>query len=156
MDSDFPKSTAKIGGHPIHPMLVPFPIAFLVGALLTDFAYILWGGMWAYASSWLIAAGIVSALLAALFGFIDFLGDRRIRAMRPAKWHMAGNLLAVTLSVLNLLVHNRDGALAVIPLGISLSAIVVLLLLFNGWIGGEMVYRRGVAVDPVHHANAEQ
>lgn len=64
----FPRSTALLGGHPIHPMLVPFPIAFLVGALLTDIGYVMWGGKWAYASTWLIAAGIAAALLAALFG----------------------------------------------------------------------------------------
>ncbi len=145
----FPKSTARLAGHPIHPMLVPFPIAFLVGALLTDIGYVLWGGMWAYASSWMIGAGIVSALLAALFGLIDFLGEPRIRKLRPARLHLIGNLTAVVLAIVNLLVHNRDGALAVLPWGIALSAVVVLLLLFNGWMGGEMVFRHGVAVRPI-------
>lgn len=150
MAADYPKSTASIAGHPIHPMLVPFPIAFLVGALLTDIAYVEWqGGMWAYASSWLIGAGIVSALLAAIFGFTDFVGERRIRRLKVAWYHMIGNLLAVVLSIANFLVHNRDGAMAVIPTGITLSAIVVLLLLFNGWMGGHLVYRHGVAVRPI-------
>ena len=149
MPSDFPKSTATIAGHPIHPMLVPFPIAFLVGALLTDIAYVKSGwAMWAYASSWLIGAGIVAALLAALFGFIDFFGDKRIRGASTARYHMIGNLTAVILSCINFVVHMRDGAMAVIPLGICLSAIVVLLLLFNGWMGGEMVFRYGVGVRP--------
>ena len=86
MPHDFPKSTASIAGHPIHPMLVPFPIAFLVSALLTDIAYVKSGwAMWAYASSWLIGAGIVAALLAALFGFIDFFGDKRIRGASTAR-----------------------------------------------------------------------
>lgn len=150
MATDFPKSTASIGGHPIHPMLIPFPIAFLVGALLTDIAYFQWQwAYWAYFSTWLIGAGIVSALLAALFGFIDFLGERRIRALKVAWYHMVGNLLAVGLSIVNFLVHMRDGALAVIPTGITLSAIVVALLIFNGWMGGHMVYRHGVAVRPI-------
>src|SRR5215212_8966687 len=136
MPQDFPKSTASIGGHPIHPMLIPFPIAFLVGALLTDIAYVKAGwAMWAYASSWLIAAGIASAILAAIFGFIDFFGERRIRRLKVAWYHMVGNLLAVILSIANFIVHLRDGAMAVIPTGITLSAIVVLLLLFNGWMG---------------------
>jgi uncharacterized membrane protein len=150
MATDFPKSTASIGGHPIHPMLVPFPIAFLVAALLTDIAYVNWKwATWAYASTWLIGAGIVSALLAAIAGFTDFFGERRIRRLRVAWYHMIGNLLAVVVSVINLLVHNRDGAEAVIPTGITLSAIVVLLLLFNGWMGGHLVYRHGVAVRPL-------
>ena len=150
MPHEFPRSTASIAGHPIHPMLIPFPITFLVSALLTDIAYV-WSqeAMWAYASWWLIAAGIVSALLAALFGFIDFFGERRIRRLKTAWYHMVGNLLAVVLSIVNFLVHNRDGAIAVIPTGITLSAIVVLLLLFNGWMGGHLVFRHGVAVRPI-------
>lgn len=156
MDTPLPRSTARLAGHPIHPMLVPFPIAFLTGALLTDVAYIAWGGKWAYASSWLIAAGIAGALLAAVFGLIDFLSEPRIRRLRPAWWHLGGNSTAVVLSVINLLVHNRDGALAVIPAGITLSALVVALLLFNGWMGGEMVYRHGVGVHPVPEAEPGQ
>ena len=150
MPHDFPQSTARIAGHPIHPMLVPFPIAFLVGALLTDIAYLKSGwAMWAYASSWLIGAGIVGALLAALFGFIDFFGDKRIRGASTARYHMIGNLTAVVLSIVNFVVHMRDGAMAVAGLGISLSAIVVLLLLVNGWMGGHMVFRYGIGVRPI-------
>ena len=156
MPHDFPKSTASIAGHPIHPMLVPFPIAFLVSALLTELAYVKSGwAMWAYASSWLIGAGIVAALLAALFGFIDFFGDRRIRGAKTARLHMIGNLTAVALSAVNFVVHMRDGAMAVIPLGITLSAIVTVLLVFTGWMGGHMVYRYGVAVRPLEGSGRE-
>ena len=145
--ADNPKSTFAIAGHPLHPLLVPLPITFLVSALLTDIAYVksTWW-MWAYASSWLIGAGIATALLAALGGFIDFFGDRRIRRLRRAWYHMFGNLIAVVLSIVNFIIHTRDGAAAVIPTGITLSAIVVLLLLFNGWMGGELVFRHGVGV----------
>ena len=145
--TDNPRSTASIAGHPIHPMLVPLPIGFLVGAFLTDIAYVVstWW-MWAYASSWLIGAGIATALLAALAGFTDFFGDRRIRALRKAWYHMVGNLVAVVLAIVNFIVHTRDGAAAVIPLGVTLSAITVVLLLFNGWMGGELVFRHGVGV----------
>jgi uncharacterized membrane protein len=149
----FPKSTASIAGHPIHPMLVPFPIAFFVGALLTDIAYVKWSGMWAYASTWLIGAGIVSALLAAIFGFIDFFGEKPIRNLRVAWFHMIGNLVVVLLSAWNLLIHNRDGAISVIPTGITLSAIVAGLLIMTGWLGGHMVYRHGVAVRPLDDAD---
>ena len=157
MRHDFPKSTASIAGHPIHPMLVPFPIAFLVSALLTDLAYLKSGwAMWAYASSWLIGLGIATALLAALFGFIDFFGDKRIRGASTARYHMIGNLSAVTLSAVNFVVHMRDGAMAVQGLGVTLSAIVVLLLLFNGWMGGEMVFRYGVGVRPIESGGPEE
>jgi uncharacterized membrane protein len=150
MPYDFPKSTASIGGHPIHPMLIPFPIAFLVGAFLTDLAYLKSGWhMWAYASGWLIGAGIVFALVAALFGFIDYFGERRIRRLKVANAHMIANLLAVVLSIVNFVVHMRDGARAIEGLGVTLSGIVVLLLLFSGWMGGHMVYRHGVAMQPI-------
>lgn len=142
-----PRSTLKIAGHPLHPMLVPLPIGFLIGAFLTDIAYCLTGwAAFAYFSTWLIAAGIAAALLAAIAGFADFLGDRQIRQIGKAWYHMIGNLVAVTLSVVNLLVHMRDGAAAVIPLGVTLSGVVTLLLVFTGWLGGEMVFRHRVAV----------
>lgn len=145
--TDNPRSTASIAGHPIHPLLVPLPIGFLVGALITDIAYVMstWW-MWAYASSWLLGAGIATALLAALAGFTDFFGDRRIRALRRAWYHMIGNLIAVVVAIVNFIVHTRDGAAAVIPLGVTLSAVTVLLLLFNGWMGGELVFRHRVGV----------
>jgi uncharacterized membrane protein len=80
-----PVSTTKISGHPLHPMLIPFPVAFLVGALASDLAF--WGtgdGFWARASVWLIGAAIVMALLAAIAGVTDFLSEPRIRALNDA------------------------------------------------------------------------
>lgn len=155
--TDNPRSTASIAGHPIHPLLVPLPIGFLVGALITDVTYTMstWW-MWAYASSWLLGAGIVTALLAALAGFTDFFGDRRIRALRKAWYHMIGNLVAVVLAIVNFIVHTRDGAAAVIPLGVTLSAITVLLLLFNGWMGGELVFRHRVGVRSAGESSIEE
>lgn len=146
-----PRSTLKIAGHPLHPMLVPLPIGFLIGAFLTDVAYWLTGwASFAYFSTWLLVAGIATALLAAVGGFIDFAGEPRIRQIRKAWYHMFGNLLAVALSVINLLVHMRDGSAAVLPEGIILSTVVAVLLLFNGWMGGELVFRHGVGVHDRH------
>ena len=143
-----PRSTATIGGHPIHPMIVPFPIALLVGTLICDLAF--WrtlGEGWAVAAMWMLGAGILTALLAAVFGFIDFLGSERIRAIRDAWLHMVGNLTAVVLSVISFYMRYRYGAVAgVMPWGLAISAIVFFLLLFNGWKGGELVFRHGVGV----------
>ena len=152
MPTEFPRSTASIGGHPIHPMLIPFPIAFLVGALVTDIASVKWASeSWAYASTMLIAAGIVTGLLAAVFGFIDFFGEKRIRDLKVAWMHMIGNLAAVLISIVNFLVHSGgDGTVS--STGLALSALVVLILLFTGWLGGHMVYRHGVAVRLVDEA----
>ena len=142
-----PKTTARIAGHPIHPMLIPFPVAFFVSVLVTDIVFLNTGyPIWAMASTWLLAAGLFMAALAALAGFIDFFGSRAIRALRPAWQHMIGNVIAVLLSAANLLVHFRDGAASVGLLGVSLSAAVVLILLFTGWMGWELVYRGKVGV----------
>lgn len=147
MDTQNPKSTASIAGHPLHPMLIPFPVAFLVTALVTDIAYARTGNeVWATASTWLLGAGVVMALVAALFGFADFFGSRQIRALKPAWRHMIGNLLAVVVAAGDVFVHLSQGPAGVMPLGLILSAVVVLMLLFNGWQGWEMVYRHKVGV----------
>jgi len=143
-----PQSTAKVGTHPLHPMLIPFPVAFLVGTLVSDLAFIGTGdGFWARASIWLIGAGVVMALLAALAGFADFFGEPRIRALNDAWYHMVGNLTAVVVAIVNFLVRYSQGAeAAVTPWGVILSLVVVGILLFTGWKGWEMVYSHHVAV----------
>jgi len=146
-DNGNPRSTARIFGHPIHPMLIPFPVAFFIGAFVTDIIYTQTAYlMWQYFSIWLITAGLIMGGLAAVFGFIDYFGNRRIRALRPATPHMLLNLLAMILSLVNAFVHSRDGWQAVVPTGIILSGIVVLILLVSAWLGGSMVYRHGAAV----------
>jgi uncharacterized membrane protein len=142
-----PKSTASIAGHPIHPMLIPFPIAFLVTAFATDLAF--WwtqNSAWSTASMWLLGAGIVMALVAALFGFTDFFSETRIRNLTDAWLHMGGNLLAVLLALFNWYIRYRSGGAGVLPWGIWLSLATVLLLFFNGWKGWNLAYRYHVAV----------
>src|SRR5215204_2069715 len=148
MNGTNPKSTASIAGHPIHPMFIPFPVVFLVTALVTDLVFWSTGfDIWATVSSWLLGAGIVMALVAALAGFTDFLGDRRIRDLSDAWQHMIGNLIAVVLALINWYIRYRYGAApGVFPWGIWISLITVLLLLFNGWKGWELVYRHHVGV----------
>jgi uncharacterized membrane protein len=142
-----PRSTVRIAGHPLHPILVTIPIGLLIGAFITDLAYWLTGwASFAYFSAWLIGAGIIGALIAAAAGFIDFIAEPRIRAMRKAWYHLTGNVAMLALSVANFIVHMRDGAAAVLPAGLTLSAIVTVLLLFNGWMGGEMVFKGRVGV----------
>jgi uncharacterized membrane protein len=145
-----PKSSAQIAGHPIHPMLVPFPIAFLVGTLVSDIAFSATGeGFWAAASYWLLAAALVMGALAAVAGLIDFLGESRIRALRTAWYHMVGNVAAVGLSVLNFWLRHENGVANSYPTVLWISFVVTLLLLFNGWKGWVLVYkhRGGIAND---------
>jgi uncharacterized membrane protein len=140
-------STAAVAGHPIHPMLVPFPIAFLVGALLTDLAF--WGtsdAFWARASFWLVAAGLVMGAVAAIAGLIDFLTIERARSLTAAWVHFLGNALALLLALWNLVHRLGDVGAAVLPTGIILSAVVVVIFLVTGWLGGELAYRYGIGM----------
>lgn len=142
-----PKSTAEIAGHPLHPMVVPFPIAFLVGTLVTDIVYRSTSdAFWARGSYWLLIAALCMATLAAVLGLADFLSERAIRRRSAAWYHMFGNVVAVVLSLGNLWLRIRDGIEAGATNGLWLSAVVVLLLLFNGWKGWELVYLHHVAV----------
>jgi uncharacterized membrane protein len=142
-----PQATARIAGHPLHPMLVPFPIAFFVGTLLADLAYLHNDdAFWFRAGLWLVGAGVVMALVAALAGITDLLGDSSIRALTIVWIHLLGNLLAVLIEAINWYRRYDIGADAVRPVGLGLSIAAVLILLVTGWLGWEMVYRRRVAV----------
>ena len=142
-----PKVTAAVGGHPIHPMLIPFPVAFLVGTLASDLAF--WGTrnpFWAQASLWLVGAGIVMALVAAVVGFTDFVGEPRIRALSHAWQHLIGNLVAVLLSIYNFYIRLGDHEAPIRSQGLYVSILVVLILGFTGWRGGDLVFRHRVGV----------
>jgi uncharacterized membrane protein len=147
MPATNPQSTAQIAGHPIHPMLIPFPIAFLVGTLVTDLIFWRTGNPgWATASLYLLGAALIMAALAAVAGLTDFLGDERIRNLSAAWHHMLGNVAAVLLSLWNWYRRYETGEAAVLPTGLLISLVVVLILLYTGWRGWEMVYRHRVAV----------
>lgn len=141
-----PRSTAQIAGHPIHPMLVPFPITCLVGAFVTDLLYLNGGDRgFAVASHWLIGFGIGTALIAATAGLTDYMGDDRIRRLGVALQHMLANVAAVVISVINFVIRMNDPT-DIRSLGVYLSGAVVLILLYSGWLGGHMVYHHRVAV----------
>ncbi len=142
-----PHSTAKIAGHPIHPMLIPFPIAFFVGTLVCDLVY--WATesvSWSRATLWLLAAGLIIAALAAVAGLTDFVGDRAIRQLSDAWWHAGGNAAVVALSLLNWAIRYAFGSEIILPWGLVISFVVVGILLFTGWKGWDMVYRYHVGV----------
>jgi uncharacterized membrane protein len=149
MADDYPRSTARIAGHPIHPMLVPVPIVCFVGALIADIAYWQTADMqWANFSAWLLVAGLVVSIFVVIAGVTDFIGERRIRGL-PAAWiHGVGNAIALVLAIVNALLHTRDAYTSVVPWGLILSAVTVAILVVTGWNGWEMVYRHGVGVRP--------
>ena len=140
-------STVAIAGHPLHPLSVIFPIAFLAGALGTDFGYWLTHDpFWARASLWLIGSGLVGGVVAALIGMSDFLRIERVRK-RTAGWaHMILNVTLLVLTVINFVLRLRDPAGAILPIGLVLSLIVGTLTSVSGWFGAELSYRHKIGV----------
>src|SRR5258706_2262869 len=138
-----PRSTVRRGAQRIHRILVPFPIACSRGALVTDIVY--WQTadiMWESFSDWLITVGLIMAGFAIIAFVIDVLGGKPIRTLA---WpHAVGYPLAFLLSLVNVFVHSRDGYTAVVPTGLTLSAAVVVILLFTGWVGTALVHRHRV------------
>jgi uncharacterized membrane protein len=149
MLSSNPRSTASIGGHPLHAMLVPIPITCFIATFLSDLVYWKTAAMqWANISAWLLTVGLIVSVFVATAGIIDFFGDSRIRALRAAWIHALGNITALILSVFNVFIHSRDAYTSVVPTGVTLSGIVVLILGITGWNGWTLVYRHRVGVSP--------
>ena len=142
-----PRSTVSIAGHPVHAMLVPFVIAFYVGAFLADIVFAsVMDPFWARAAFWLIGAGIVASGAAATIGLIDFIAEPAIRELRDAWWHLGANLTLALVSVLDWLLRYEVGADAGSKGYIWLSGASVAILMFSGWKGGQLVYRHRVGV----------
>jgi uncharacterized membrane protein len=89
------QATAQIAGYPFYPMLIPFPIAFLVAAFVCDLIFWRPGdSAWSTASLYLLDAAFIMGALAALAGVTDFLGEHRIRDLSAALHHLIGNVFA--------------------------------------------------------------
>jgi len=140
-----PRSTAKISDHPIHPMLVPFPIVCFIMTLILDILYVRGDTGVAGATNWLLGVGLVMGALAAVAGLTDFLGDDRVRGLGDALKHMLANVTAVVLEVVNFALRLKNPDF-IASTGVYISVVVVLVLLYSGWKGGNLVYRHGVGV----------
>jgi uncharacterized membrane protein len=138
------ETPARIGKHPIHPMLVVLPLGLWVAALVFDIVYAVTGNpLWRTLAFWNIGAGIIGALLAAVPGFVDYLALEG-RARRIGTYHMILNLGAVALFAVNWFVRTRIEADSWWPLALSLIGVVGIGI--SGWLGGEMVYAERVGV----------
>ncbi|MDZ8028409.1 MAG: DUF2231 domain-containing protein [Nostoc sp. DedQUE11] len=140
-------STVAIAGHPLHPLSVIFPIAFLALALGTDFGYWLTRDFfWARASIWLIGLGLAGGVLAAAIGLSDFLKIERVRK-RTAGWvHLILNVSILVLTLFNFLLRLGDPEARILPWGLVLSLIVGTLTSASGWFGAELSYRHKIGV----------
>jgi uncharacterized membrane protein len=144
------KNKARFLGHPIHPVIVVFPVALFTSSVVFDVLYLITRNPdFPTVAFFMIGTGILSGLLAAVFGVIDWLGlPPRSRSWNFALGHGVGNVLAVMLFTLNWIL--RRGSENFLPDGrmLTLSFAGVAIILFTAWLGGELVYRLGVGVDP--------
>ena len=145
---------ASIGGHPIHPMLVAFPI----GLWVTSFALDIWfyfqrNPSWLLVSKFMIAAGCLGAIAAAIAGIIDWTGLKDRRVIKIANWHARLNIAALIVFAISLYFRMQIGGDMIgnrLTIPFLLSFVGVILISISGWLGGEMAYRHGVGVDLKH------
>jgi uncharacterized membrane protein len=146
---------ASILKHPIHPMLIPFPIALWIFSFVSDVAHMtgLGGVVWKDIALYTMIGGLVGALAAAIPGYIDYRSIADPAVKRVGFWHMVTNLSIVGLFAVNVLLRFvwETGVIPVI-----LSVIGVSLLGVSGWLGGELVYVHGVAVEPQEDARSKK
>lgn len=147
--ADASASRAAMWSHPIHPMLVSMPIGLLIGAFVADLIF--WGGgseFFAQMALWLVGGGLVTGLVAALAGLVDFTSIERARSTDG--WiHAVGNGVVMLVAAGNLVLRLAgDAADVVLPWGLLLSTVTVVGLGITGWYGGELSYRHMIGVRP--------
>lgn len=150
------ESRLKLLGHPVHPMLIVFPLGLLSTAVVFDLLYLVTeNGDLATFSYWALAAGLVGGLAAAVFGLLDWMAiPPDTRAKRVGAFHGVGNLVVVLLFGLSLLLRLDAPQYLPDTLPLVLGVIGAGIALVTAWLGGELVYRLRVAVDDDAHLDA--
>jgi uncharacterized membrane protein len=136
----------KLLGHPVHQMLIVFPVGLLITAFIVDVIGSASSNPEWWRISWMIPAAVIGGLTAAVFGFLDWRGiPSGTRASRVGMWHGLGNVVVVVLFALSWWVRPGSGQLG--SGAMTLSILGTALLFVTGWLGGELVVRLGVGVD---------
>jgi uncharacterized membrane protein len=149
------ESKAKFLGHPIHPLLIPFPLGLFLTGVIFDIIYLATGNAtMAIVAFWMLVAGIVGGLVAAPFGWIDWHAiPPNTRAKTVGLMHGVGNVVVVLLFIIS--VWRRWGAVERPDTWAHLFAFIGAGLLgLTGWLGGELVDRLGVGVHDGAHLDA--
>ncbi|SCL17050.1 DUF2231 domain-containing protein [Micromonospora inyonensis] len=144
------ESRLKVLGHPVHPMLVMFPFGLLVTAVFFDVVDTLGGSaVFGEIAYWNITVGLVMGLLAAIAGTFDLLAiPAGTRAKRVALTHAAANLAVILLFAAVWAVRFNAESRAAGGALIAIEVVALAILGVSGWLGGELVDRLGVGVDP--------
>jgi uncharacterized membrane protein len=150
------ESKVKLLGHPIHPMLVVFPLGLLVMSLIFDIVQMATGNSeFSVAAYWSIAGGVIGGLAAALFGLMDWLSiPAGTRAKGVGLWHGVGNVVVVALFAVSWWLRSGSASYVPTAAAFALSLVAVVLGAVTAWLGGELVDRMGVGVDPGAHLDA--
>ena len=140
------RTPARVAGHPIHPMLVAFPIGLWVFSFVCDLIFLAARALaWNTTAYFALFGGIVGAVSAAVPGLVDGLFLRKSPIFRTVLTHMALNLLALMMFVLSFLSRSIE---APFSWSLTLSAIGLVSLAIGGWFGGELVFVHGLGVEP--------
>jgi uncharacterized membrane protein len=149
------ESKAKLLGHPIHPMLIVFPMGLLATAVVIDFIYFVGDSLiFAEVSYYLVIAGLIGGAVAAPFGFIDWRAiPRNTRAKRVGALHGIGNVVVMLLFLASALLRS-DLPTAPPSLAYVCSFAGAAIALVTAWLGGELVDRLGIGVSDSAHVDA--
>jgi uncharacterized membrane protein len=150
------ESKSKLFGHPIHPMLVAFPVGLFITAVICDIIYLITKNtFFPIVSYYNIIIGIILGLTAAIFGFRDWLAlPTDTRAKRIGLMHGSGNVILVVLFVVSWLLRMPNANFVPTALALVFSFAGLVLGSLTAWLGGELVYRLGVAPDIGANLNA--
>ena len=141
-------------------MLIPFPIALWVFSFIADLIY-LWRGnpVWRdWIAFYALLAGIIGAVVAAVFGIIDWLSIKDREVKKVADWHARLNVIALLIFAASFYLRTTGGSRLLggsYTIPFVLSMIGVILITISGYLGGELVFKYGVAVNPQHDTPPE-
>ena len=149
------ESKVKFAGHPVHPMLIVFPLGLLATAVIFDIIYLMSSNsQWTVVAYYMIGAGIIGGLAAAVFGWLDWIAiPAGTRARRVGLWHGIGNVVVVGLFILSWVLRRENPEVP--PTGAIVAGLTgVVISLATAWLGGELVDRLGVGVDDGAHLDS--
>lgn len=142
-------SRMSILGHPIHPMLIHFPVAALLLLIATDIGYILTGDFfWARAGVWLAGIGVAGGWVSGAVGLLDLIIVEQIRRLITGWCHALLAVMLLSIATLNWFIRVGEPELLILPWGLYLSLLTGLLITITSLLGGELVYDHAVGVSP--------
>lgn len=149
-------SRAALRGHPLHPMLIHFPVAALIALVATDVAWLVSGDpFWARAGLWLAGVGAGGGWIASLLGAADLLLVERIREKITAWCHAVIAVMMLSLASLNWAMRYREGAEQLTAWELYLSVLTAGTISLAAYLGGRLVYEHAVGVELGHKAAIE-